>query len=70
MVDIWAFKIGGSSDKLRVYNYEIICDHWNTSVENGHRCIKDEFCEYGHMIPRDIVTIQTGFNIYMILQIL
>lgn len=32
--------------------------------------MEDEFCQHGHLIPRDRETIQTGFNIFQILQIL
>jgi hypothetical protein len=29
MVDIYLFKIGGSDEKKRVYEYDIICNHYN-----------------------------------------
>lgn len=38
--------------------------------ESGTHCIENEFCEFGHLIPRDKQTIQTGFNINQILMLL
>lgn len=74
MVDIYIYKIGGSEAMKKVYQYEIMCTHWKEKAkqrgEQGTHCIEDEFCEFGHMIPRDKKTIQTGFNIYQILMIL
>lgn len=29
MVDIYLFKIGGSEDKKRIYEYDICCNHYN-----------------------------------------
>lgn len=55
---------------MNIYNYDIQCKHYGR--EKGidgapHNCIEKEYCEFGHMIPRDKNTIQTGFNIYQIL---
>jgi hypothetical protein len=70
MLDIYTFKIGGNETKRRAYEYSIMCTHYEeSSIGNENRCIENEFCEFGHMIPRDLTTIQTGFNIYQILLI-
>lgn len=61
MVDIYIYKIGGSASMKKVYQYEIMCTHWKEKAkqrgEQGTHCIEDEFCEFGHMIPRDKKTI-------------
>jgi hypothetical protein len=70
MVDIFVYKIGGNARKMNIYNYDIQCKHYGkTKGIDGspHNCIEKEYCEFGHMIPRDKNTIQTGFNIYQIL---
>lgn len=58
---------------MNIYNYDIQCKHFGKpkGIDGApHNCIEKEYCEFGHMIPRDKNTIQTGFNIYMILQFL
>jgi hypothetical protein len=58
MVDIYLFKIGGSDEKKRIYEYDIMCNHFNKPVkEDEENCIENEFCRQGHMIPRDKLTI-------------
>ena len=79
MVDIYMFKIGGTPDIKNNYNHTIMCDHFpNTetmprqeSVPQSQvsNCIKDEYCEYGKLLPRDLNTIQAGFNLFQTLQI-
>jgi hypothetical protein len=65
MVDIYLYKIGGSNEKKRIYDFDIVCNHFNKSTkEDQEHCIKDEFCREGHLIPRDKQTISTGFNIF------
>ena len=72
MVDIYIYKIGGSEEKKRIYDFDIKCSHFNDKdpSDKESRCIEDEFCQFGHFIPRDKNVIQTGFNIYQILQLL
>jgi hypothetical protein len=73
MVDIFVYKIGGNSRKMNIYNYDIQCKHYGKlkGIDGvPFNCIEKEYCEFGHMIPRDKNTIQTGFNIYQILQFL
>lgn len=55
MIDIWVFKIGGDPNQQRIYDFNIVCNHSEKSLEgdSGRHCIKDEFCEYGHFIDRD-----------------
>lgn len=68
MVEIFVFKIGGNDRLKRVYEFNLQCDHYDSrAVEKNDRCIEDEFCAKGYLIPRDTTTIQTGFNIYMLL---
>jgi hypothetical protein len=56
--EIWTYKIGGSPNKKRVYEYTIMCDHWDDkNLDGKSKCIQDEFCEFGHMIPRDLNTL-------------
>ena len=49
------------------YEFNIICGHYK---EKNSRCIEGEFCEHGHFVPIDFNTIEAGFNLYQILQIL
>lgn len=72
MVDIYIYKIGGNDTKKQIYCFNHICNHYEkASGQSGEiNCIKDEFCEKQYFIPRDLDTIQTGFNIYQILKIL
>lgn len=71
MVDIFVYKIGGNKAKLEIYQFNHMCNHYEQPVGSGeYNCIKNEFCEKQYYIPRDIATIQTGFNIYQILKIL
>ena len=71
MKEIYIFKIGGDPEKQMVYDFNMQCNHFKSSEDSGKsRCLENEFCEFKHLIPRDINTIQTGFNIYMILTIL
>lgn len=72
MVDIFIYKIGGSPEKRKIYQFEVMCTHYQKARKGmkGIHCIQDEFCEHGHLIPRDLKTIQTGFNIYQVLIIL
>jgi len=54
-----------------IYDFNQQCNHYKSQGDEGKsRCLEDEFCEFKYLIPRDINTIQTGFNIYMILTIL
>lgn len=70
MVDIYIFKIGGNQNLRKVYEFNLVCNHFdNLHVEKTNKCIEDEFCEKGYLIPRDVATIQTGFNIYILLQL-
>mmetsp|Transcript_30174 Transcript_30174/g.46121 ORF Transcript_30174/g.46121 Transcript_30174/m.46121 type:complete len:80 (-) Transcript_30174:2266-2505(-) len=67
MVEIFIFKIGGTPEHRRIYEYNIMCSHYKDTdrgSDSGTHCIENEFCEHGHLIPRDRNTIQTGFNIY------
>ena len=66
MVDIYLFKIGGSKEKKEIYKFNKICKHFKKSnvKEGDNHCLEDEFCQHGHLIPRDRETIQTGFNIF------
>jgi hypothetical protein len=65
MVDIYLYKIGGSAEKQRVYEFNLMCTHFNDKIKEGaSHCLEHEFCQYGYMIPRDKETIQTGFNIF------
>jgi hypothetical protein len=68
MIDVFVFKIGGSDEKRRIYDFNIACDHYIGGLTT--LCIEDEFCQYDHLVPRDLNTIQTGFNAYKILTIL
>jgi len=71
MKEIYIYKIGGDPEKQMVYDFNMQCNHYKSSEDSGKsRCLENEFCEFKHLIPRDINTIQTGFNIYMILTIL
>ena len=72
MVDIYLFKIGGSKEKKEIYKFNKTCNHYkNRNLKEGdNHCMEDEFCQHGYLIPRDRETIQTGFNIFQILQIL
>lgn len=72
MVDIYIYKIGGNDTKKQIYSFNHLCSHYEkASGQSGEiNCIKEEFCEKQHFIPRDLDTIQTGFNIYQILKIL
>ena len=51
-----------------VYDHSIWCTHYK-DPENT-TCIKGEYCSEGHMVPLDLETIQAGFNLYQVLQIL
>lgn len=55
MVDIYIYKIGGSEEKKRIYDFDIKCSHFNDKdpSDKESRCIEDEFCQFGHFIPRD-----------------
>lgn len=59
MVDIYLFKIGGSKEKKEIYKFSKICNHYkNRQLKEGdNHCIEDEFCQHGHLIPRDRETI-------------
>ena len=71
MVEIFLFKIGGNAQKLEIYQFNHICNHYEQAIGAGEfNCIKDEFCEKQYYIKRDLNTIQTGFNLYQILKIL
>jgi len=71
MVDIYLYKIGGSAEKRRIYEFNLMCTHFNEKIQEGAaHCLENEFCQYGHMIPRDKETIQTGFSIFQVLTIL
>ena len=71
MVDIYLYKIGGSAEKRRIYEFNLMCTHFNEKVQEGAaHCLENEFCQQGHMIPRDKETIQTGFSIFQVLTIL
>jgi hypothetical protein len=69
MVDIYLFKIGGSKRKKEIYEFNKSCNHFKQKKvkEGENHCLEDEYCQLGHLIPRDRETIQTGFNIYQIL---
>jgi hypothetical protein len=68
MVEIYCYKIGGSPEKRRIYDFQITCSHYDSQLTQSlSKCIENEFCETGFLIPRDIRTIETGFQIYMIL---
>lgn len=69
MTDIYIFKVGGDPDRKKIYEFNKQCTHFKEGGDSV-RCIEGEFCEYMYLIPRDNHTIQTGFNIYSILQIL
>lgn len=65
MVEIYLYKIGGSAEKRRIYEFNLMCTHYNEKVQEGaSHCLENEFCQYGYMIPRDKETIQTGFSIF------
>ena len=71
MKDIYIFKVGGDPERQLIYDFNQQCNHYKSQGDEGKsRCLEDEFCEFKFLIPRDINTIQTGFNIYMILTIL
>ena len=54
-----------------IYDFNQQCNHYKSEGDSGKsRCLEDEFCEFKFLIPRDLNTIQTGFNIYQILSIL
>lgn len=58
MVEIYLFKIGGSPEKQKVYEFNLMCTHFNDKIKEGvSHCIENEYCQYGHMIPRDKETI-------------
>ena len=72
-VEIFIFRIGGTSEKRAVYDLDLICDHFDKgerSTADLSQCIEDEYCEKGHLLPRDKQTISTGFNIYQVLLLL
>ena len=54
LVDVFKYKIGGSQRKLRIYYNNKNCSHYKLStLVRNNMCEKDEFCEFGHMIPFD-----------------
>lgn len=67
VVDIYVNRIGGTPEMRDVYEFNLICGHFK---EKNSHCIENEFCEFGHLVPIDFNTIQAGFNIYQVLQIL
>lgn len=83
MVEIYMYKIGGTPEIRYIHDHTILCKHYAgaaalaskpdssapPTAEISH-CLKDEYCEYGHLLPRDLTTISTGFNIYIVLQVL
>lgn len=71
MQQIYMFKIGGDPEREMIYDFNQQCNHYKSEGDQGKsRCLEDEFCEFKYLIPRDLNTIQTGFNIYQILSIL
>ena len=59
------YKIGGTEEKKRIYEFDIVCNHYKQDVPaDQEHCIEDEFCYLGHFIPRDKKTIDTGFTIF------
>lgn len=65
VTEIYMHQIGGTPERHHIYTMNMCCGHFILPDSN---CIKEEFCEYKHLLPIDHNTIKAGFNLYMVLK--
>lgn len=47
-----------------IYEFNHECNHYRNP---NYKCIENEFCELGYLLPADYETIEAGFNFYQTL---
>eukprot|EP00347_Sterkiella_histriomuscorum_P002968 403366109 len=72
MVEIFTYKIGGDQKKQRIYTSNKKCTHFDENnpkfSQTINICVKNEFCQFGHLITFDKKIISAGFNLFIFLQ--